>query len=74
MSTYTGRETVSANVDGLNQSWLLERDWSGSRMSHALGTSVQAKGRGGCRKDGEECKRGDLHSFRCGGFGVVLLL
>ncbi len=61
MFTYNGGEAVSLNINGLDQGRFVESRRASGGPNDALGTSVQAEGRGGGRKDGEECKGGDLH-------------
>jgi hypothetical protein len=63
--TYTSRETVALNIDGLNQCWLLEGNSRSRRPSDTLGSTVQPKGRRGCCKDSKECKRSNLHGDCC---------
>jgi hypothetical protein len=62
MDTYNGgSDAVSVNVNGLDQSGLLEG--TDGAAGNGLGTSVEPKGRGGCGEDGEECEGGNLHGF-----------
>mmetsp|Transcript_10810 Transcript_10810/g.31475 ORF Transcript_10810/g.31475 Transcript_10810/m.31475 type:complete len:419 (+) Transcript_10810:194-1450(+) len=62
-------ETVSLDIDGLDQCWLLEgTDRSSGRLSQSLGASVEAEGRGRCGKDGKEGEGGDLHGCQIGPF------
>lgn len=57
-----GRDAVSLDINGLNQSGLLESSADrSSGSSQCLGATVEAESRRGCSKDGKECKSGDLH-------------
>ena len=60
-STYTGGETVAVDIDGLDQGGLLEGDRRSGGLGDRRYSIVEAKGRGGGRKDGKKCKRSDLH-------------
>ncbi len=55
-----GRDAVSLDINGLDQSGLVETNGTGG-SSQSLGTSVESKGRGGGGEDGEKGKGGDLH-------------
>mmetsp|Transcript_3990 Transcript_3990/g.8655 ORF Transcript_3990/g.8655 Transcript_3990/m.8655 type:complete len:422 (+) Transcript_3990:164-1429(+) len=61
VQAYGGRDAVSFDINGLDQSGLLEGADRLTGSSKSLGSSVEAKGRGGCGKDGDECEGADLH-------------